>query len=284
MKQPLIIIGAPRSGTNMLRDLLVKLEGVDTWPCDEINYIWRHGNRDHNSDMFTEEMATEKVAKFIRNEFEKQSKATNASTLVEKTCANSLRVDFVNKIFPDAKYIFIVRDGLDVVGSAKKRWKAKLDLPYILKKAKYVPKSDFFYYGANYLKARLYKLASKDDRLSIWGPQMDNVDKLLEKHSLEEVCALQWKRCVDESTASFENIDDERVYKVRYEEFVSSPSKHFLEICKFIESDCTEEHAQELTGFISTGSLGKGRGELSDELVETIKHMTKDTMSVHGYE
>ena len=39
-----MIIGAARSGTNMLRDVLTSLDGVDTWPCDEINYIWRHGN------------------------------------------------------------------------------------------------------------------------------------------------------------------------------------------------------------------------------------------------
>ena len=30
-------------GHNMLRDVLTKLPGVATWPCDEINYIWRHG-------------------------------------------------------------------------------------------------------------------------------------------------------------------------------------------------------------------------------------------------
>ena len=41
-----VIIGAPRSGTNMLRDVLTSLPGFATWPCDEINLIWRHGNRD----------------------------------------------------------------------------------------------------------------------------------------------------------------------------------------------------------------------------------------------
>ena len=41
---PLIIIGAGRSGTNILRDTLTSLSGFETWPCDEINPIWRHGN------------------------------------------------------------------------------------------------------------------------------------------------------------------------------------------------------------------------------------------------
>jgi len=34
----IIIVGAPRSGTNMLRDVLTSFDGVCTWPCDEINY------------------------------------------------------------------------------------------------------------------------------------------------------------------------------------------------------------------------------------------------------
>ena len=43
---PVIVVGTGRSGTNMLRDALCVLPGFDTWPCDEGNYIWRHGNRD----------------------------------------------------------------------------------------------------------------------------------------------------------------------------------------------------------------------------------------------
>ncbi len=45
-----VIIGAPRSGTNMLRDVLTGLPGFTTWACDEINLTWRHGNRDHPDD------------------------------------------------------------------------------------------------------------------------------------------------------------------------------------------------------------------------------------------
>ena len=64
----LIIIGAPRSGTNMLRDLLCSIDGVGTWPCDEINYIWRHGNLKENTDEFKSHHASEKaIATLIKN-------------------------------------------------------------------------------------------------------------------------------------------------------------------------------------------------------------------------
>ena len=52
MRQDVIIIGAPRSGTNMLRDALTALPDCGTWPCDEINYVWRHGNVGFPSDEF----------------------------------------------------------------------------------------------------------------------------------------------------------------------------------------------------------------------------------------
>ncbi|MDN5869901.1 MAG: sulfotransferase [Nitrococcus sp.] len=35
--QPVVIIGAPRSGTNMLRYVLTPIPGVRTWRCAEIN-------------------------------------------------------------------------------------------------------------------------------------------------------------------------------------------------------------------------------------------------------
>lgn len=55
---PIILIGAPRSGTNIFRDTIASLPSVTTWPCDEINYIWRHGNINYPSDEFPVELAT----------------------------------------------------------------------------------------------------------------------------------------------------------------------------------------------------------------------------------
>ncbi|MDZ7846842.1 MAG: sulfotransferase [Owenweeksia sp.] len=157
MNQPVIIIGAGRSGTNILRDSICSLPGFETWPCDEINYIWRHGNIGKATDRFTPEDARPSVKKFIRSQFEKFQRSSGAGTVVEKTCANSLRVAFINEILPGARYIFIVRNGYDVTSSAMARWRATLDLDYILKKARYVPKSDIPYYASRYLANRIKK-------------------------------------------------------------------------------------------------------------------------------
>ena len=197
--KPVVIIGAPRSGTNMLRDLLCSVDGVATWPCDEINYIWRHGNVRYPSDAFTAAMAKPWIRDYIQRKFQWVSQHYQAHTVVEKTCANSLRVSFVDRILDEPKFVFIYRDGVDAVGSAMSRWRAKLDLPYLLRKTRFVPLGDLSYYALRYLGNRLSRLRSSDGRLPTWGPVLPDKISLKARHDLAELCALQWQACVETS-------------------------------------------------------------------------------------
>ena len=45
-----------------------------------------------------------------------------------------MRVSYVDKILPNAKFIFIYRNGIDVTISAEKKWKEGLDRKNIFKK------------------------------------------------------------------------------------------------------------------------------------------------------
>ena len=76
-----IIIGAGRSGTNILRDTLTQLPGFGTWHCDEINYIWRYGNKDYKTDEFMPAMAKPKVKQYIRGQFNKLQNKYNLRIL-----------------------------------------------------------------------------------------------------------------------------------------------------------------------------------------------------------
>ncbi len=279
----LVIVGAPRSGTNMLRDVLTSFQGIGTWPCDEINYIWRHGNVRYPSDEIPADRATPAVSAYIRARFQDIRHAQKADIVVEKTCANCLRVPFVDRILPEAKYVYIYRDGIDATGSAKLRWTAKLDIPYIMEKVRFVPATDLPYYGFRYLWSRVYRLFSKEKRLAFWGPKLDGMDEILEKHTLNEVCALQWQRCVDKADHDLSQIDPERVIRVRYEDFVSNPAPELQRILEFLDYDVSREQVQVAVKGVSNGSLGKGRKALGDEEVARLESLTGETLKRYGY-
>ena len=281
--RPIIIIGAPRSGTNMLRDVLTSLSGVATWPCDEINYIWRHGNVIYPSDEIPDKLVTPKISSYIQKKFLDISKAEGVEFVVEKTCANSLRVPFVESAVPDAKYIFIYRDGIDATGSAKERWTAKLDIPYILEKVRFVPITDLPYYALRYLWARIYRFISREKRLAFWGPALDDMQSILQKHTLNEVCALQWQRCVDRAEQTFASMPADKLVRVRYEDFVREPSKELTRIVEFMGLNIEPEKIAKAVERVSSRSLGKGRKALGKDEVANLEALVGDTLKRYDY-
>ena len=283
MFQPIVIIGAARSGTNMLRDLLVKLPGVSTWDCDEINYIWRHGNASCAHDEFRPELASSPVQRFVRRAFERQARASGCRHVVEKTCANSLRVSFVDRILPEAKYVFLVRDGRDVVASARKRWTAPLDLRYIAKKARYVPKLDLPYYAGKYLGNRIYRLISGQKRLAFWGPQFIGIHEMLATHTLEQVCAAQWARSVARAREDFGRIDPARLHTIRYEDFVTNPREELQSLIAFLNTGAANVPLAAMAAGVGTQSVGNWRRELPIEVLASIQPIMTGQLKACGY-
>ncbi|KZZ64854.1 sulfotransferase [Oleiphilus sp. HI0130] len=267
----------------MLRDVVTSFDGVETWPCDEVNYMLRHGNVRHPSDEFSEHQATPQVKRYLNATFGKYADEFGANILVEKTCANSLRVPFLQAVFPDAKYIFIVRDGVDATGSAKQRWTAKLDLAYILEKVRFVPKIDLPYYGLRYFWARVHRFFSKDKRLAFWGPALDNMQAILAKHTLNEVCAIQWQKCVEKADAALNHLPQDQVCCVQYETFVRDPKTELARVLQFMGVEATSEQLARAVLGVSAKSLGKGRKSLGDKEVVHLESLVGETLSKFGY-
>lgn len=280
---PIIIIGAGRSGTNMLRDLLTALPGVGSWPCDEINYIWRHGNARYPSDEFPPDFATPHVAAFIQRQFEKLFAHNDFSHGVEKTCANSLRVSFVSRVFPKARFVSIVRDGRDVAVSAAERWKAPLDIPYLAKKARYIPRSDLPYYASKYLWSRLYRLVSREKRVSVWGPRFSGMKEVFSQHSLPVASAIQWKRCVESSEQQLGNIDPGQVFRLRYEDFVANPADCMQQLLAFLEIEASQSEIHSILGGVSNKSVGRWKTILDEQTHTAIMEQIAPVLERFSY-
>ncbi len=272
--QKVIIIGAPRSGTNMLRDVLCGLPGFGTWPCDEINYIWRHGNARWPSDEFPAELATRKVATYIQRQFDRCARANDLSHLVEKTCANSLRVPFVDRALPDARYLFIHRQPIDAVASAIIRWRAPLDLRYTLRKARFVPLTDTPYYAWKFLKNRMHKLLAADHRMASWGPRIDGMDRRLGTESLAEICARQWNACVGSAAAAFREMKPGKARVIRYEDFVTAPESRLGDLCTYLGVDIRSAALARAVRSVSAKSIGKGQAQLDASTRDAVIRLT----------
>ncbi|MGH1331348.1 MAG: sulfotransferase family protein [Paracoccaceae bacterium] len=282
---PVVIIGAGRSGTNTLRDMLTSLSEFATWDCDEINPIWRHGNSSWPNDEIPATRATPPIRRFIRRAFERIWHQTGQPQfIVEKTCANSLRVPFVDAVLPEAKYVYIVRSGIDVVASARKRWRGDFEhpsLPYFAAKIRYTPLVDLPLYGATFLKARARLMLGMAKRLSVWGPRFDGMDALKDS-PLDEICAHQWAACVNRSDAALKQIGPARVLEIRYEDLISDPKAALSEILKFLGTEASQTDMKNAVAPIRVISAGKEPGS-QDALSETALDIMKAPLKAHGY-
>lgn len=113
--RPIFLIGAARSGTKLLRDMLGRHPELDAIPYD-INYLWRLGHEDLKHDELPD--ITDRARKAINRHLQQ----AGADFVVEKTVSNCFRVAPVARAFPEARFIFLVRDGYDVTESAVRQW------------------------------------------------------------------------------------------------------------------------------------------------------------------
>jgi len=220
--QPIIILGAGRSGTKFFRDTLLFSDMTCAVPYD-INYIWRYGNERCEHDELTVDMITDSSREYIRKSIARLASLQNNSAqfLLEKTVSNGLRVDFINEIFPEAKFIHLIRDGRAVTESSVRMWNAPPETSYLLKKLKYFPWRNY-QYAITYLTNFIYGFFKSNRGQKIWGPRYDGIQQDIDNLPLLDICAIQWEQCVSKALDSLNHIPAERVLTIKYEDFVSS--------------------------------------------------------------
>lgn len=282
-KSPIIIVAAGRSGTKMLRSILASHPDVVCFPR-EINYIWRHGNIRFPTDEFMPEHARPEVVRYIRKRFKNQGAGKSNARIVEKTCANALRVDFVHTVMPEAYVIHLIRDGRAVTESARRRWLTPNPVSYLLKKAHWVPLSDVPYYAVRYLRYRLGSVRSTDGAYSSWGPRFTGLDKLVAEKTLIEVCGLQWKACVRAADAAMKWLPSEKAITVRYEDLVCDSLATAQTIFDQINLTLTDECRAYIENEVHRDDLNKWQERLSAEDLRLLMPHIKTELHSLGYD
>ena len=116
---------------------------------------------------------------------------------MEKTVSNTLRTETVRRIFPEAEFILLERDGLDVVESSYRQWTAPPERGYLVQKLRYFPAREWRY-GLWFAR----NLITASDGPPIWGPRYKGISTDLAKYGVAQTCAYQWANCVQASRSS----------------------------------------------------------------------------------
>lgn len=279
MKQPrpLIIIGAPRSGTKFLRDGLAAGGNVTAIPYD-INYVWRYGNESWPDDVLPASQCSDIARQYIRKFV--LGFGGGSDVIVEKTVANPLRVPFVSAVFPEAKFVHLVRDGRDVIESAYRQWQRPLDWRYTVKKARQFPIRNFryaFWYAKNLLIG-----ATNNRRGQVWGPRYSGISNDIRDKSLIEVCSKQWVACIERATNDLQALADTEVITVRYENLIDDESS-WRDLCQFAGIEDIDAVLIEVQRSTIPCTVGKWTTGLDDERVNKMMPIVDSTLRDHRY-
>lgn len=268
LDRPIFVIGAPRSGTSLLFAILRSSSRLAHWP-GEAHEVWEaHYHpalRNWDSNVLDASDVTEQAAAYIKRQF--LLLAGSRRRLIDKTPRNAMRCAFIEALWPDARYVFLQRDGRDNVNSLINAWRTPRYRTYRLPEPHSIPGVDPAWW-----KFVLYP----GWRADASGP-------------LEVVCARQWATCNEHALAAAKTIDRGRWIEVRYEDLVSDPASSIGRVMESLElpyEDGVRRRAEATTttpiNVVTPPERGKWRKE-NPGAIESVLPLLAPTMEALGY-
>ena len=130
---PIFVVGSPRSGTTILgkilsgqREVLVLSEARPMWyravpALDERKFYW-DGDKPCGRVYLDERDATAEVKRSLEEDFGRTLTLGRRRRLLEKMPINLLRVRWLRAMWPDAKFVHIIRDPFSTTASKVANW------------------------------------------------------------------------------------------------------------------------------------------------------------------
>ncbi|MEO9945499.1 sulfotransferase [Paraglaciecola sp.] len=223
IQAPVIILSAPRAGSTLLFETLAKHPFL--WTIgDESHALIEHipqlstVSRGYVSNCLDEMDASEEMVDLLHQRFSQSARdikgniykpAQGNFRLLEKTPKNALRVEFLNRAFPDAKFIYLVRDPRENVSSIMEAWDSGRFTTY--------PNLPNWRGGWSLL-------LPKGWRNYIGKP-------------LSSIARYQWQQANDSILNGLATITSSRKMILNYQDFVSEPAKQLEKLLEFAELD-----------------------------------------------
>jgi len=236
-KQPIFILSAPRSGSSYFYEIVRRMG--DVWSRDRENDpLWfqffpysrfakptDYISSAECSPKITRKFKQELLYQNIQNRRESQPRDIKKHLLqrqpiryIEKTIANCFHLEALQKMFPDALYIYIVRDGRACISSMLEGWQ-----------------SNFFWHRP---------LPFPDNAtISYWCYPIPPHWETVVQQTLPEICAWSWQQHNQFVLTEIENNPKfaQNCLQIRYEDLLQNPQNLLTQVSEFTNLKITPE-------------------------------------------
>jgi hypothetical protein len=258
LTRPVFIVGCERSGTTILGQMLGQHPQLAY--LNEPRHIWFHEPR---TDIWSKEARLRKgqlqltssdvkprVASRIARAFADRVRLQKSQRLVEKLPINSFRIGFICGVFPDALFVHLIRNGIDVAHSIATEFSRR-------------------YGHVGYKWELLADCARKRGEGQLVDLCTDNVLRGL----------LEWYLSVSTSSEAVGNLPKDRVLEIRYEDLLRDP----VYICNLLENFIGVEPSPTMREFALSRIVRMSPPVATGSLTPAMKMIAGDLLTRLGY-
>ncbi len=281
LKPPIILIGNHRSGTTVTQNLIGLHPEVVTWY--EPRTLWRCADPRRPDDEFDERDAQDRIVRYVRERFRKFQVREGDRRIVEKTPSNVLRVRYVERIFPDATYLFITRNPFSYTSSMDLKWTKTKTWAGLRRTIAATPATQLHLYAKDFVQHFITKSVLRQKSRHVFGPRYRGIDRDMETCSRMTVIARQWARGNRMAREDLGRLGPGRVLAFRYEDLIEAPESTLQRVFDHCRLDCTDEILAAARKMVDPGRQRKWL-RLDREALRGIVPELEDEMARYGYE
>jgi len=245
VRAPIFIIGCGQSGTSLLGKLFAahpatsySEEPYDRWAAMDpvTDFLQLYSRGEHHCLLDASSVTTT-----ARRRYKRLMSATTGLTMVEKSAMNALRIDYLNALAPEARFVHIVRDGVDVASSIGR-------IAAVTRKLVFRPPVNEWW-GAGNVK---WTTLERDGRVGGYYP-----DEVCLLTTDAERGAYEWLLSVREVGAWREFLGS-RFCELRYPDLVENPAETLRAVMDAVRLPCPDGWVEQAAALVVPASRRRG--------------------------
>ena len=244
MPDPVFVVGCSRSGTTITYETLAAAPQFLSFGW-EIPQFWDSLHGPLNNGWDSEAAGAEHARPRHRHAALRHFYARlGAGLVIDKTCINVMRIPYLDALFPQARFVFIQRDGRDNISSMMDGWRHG--------------RTDGDFHLSQFFGPFPEPVAIEGGMFTDWAFFLAPGWRAYNQASLEEVCAFQWVTANRLALDALGGIPDDRRVHLRYEDLFERPVEMFRSAFEKLDVPFTDELRARCANLRPT-SVVKGR-------------------------